>query len=256
MKIHVIGAHNCESRDSKFISLLIDDVLAIDAGGLASGLTFQDQQKLKAILITHQHYDHIRDIPAIAMNLFFQGATINVYSTQTVLDALAIHLLNGTIYPKFQTLPDTNPTIKFRLVEPYKPERIEGYGVLPIPVNHENYTVGYQVTGPDGKVLFYTADSGPGLTDCWKHVSPQLLIVEVTVPNRCEQFAVQTGHLTPALLKQELTDFQELKGHLPPVVVVHMQPGWEDEIAAEIEALAGFLNTPITLAYEGMELDL
>jgi cAMP phosphodiesterase len=256
MKIHVIGAHNSESRDSKFISLLIDDVLAIDAGGLTSGLTFQDQQKLKAILITHQHYDHIRDIPAIAMNFFSQGATIDVYSTQTVLDALDTHLLNGTIYPKFQTLPDKNPTIKFRLVEPYKAERIEGYGVLPVPVNHENDTVGYQITGPDGKALFYTADSGPGLTDCWKHVSPQLLIMEVMLPNQRQRFAVQTGHLTPALLKQELTDFRELKGYLPPVVVVHMHPGWEDEIAAEIEALSVHLNTPITLAYEGMELDL
>jgi hypothetical protein len=35
-----------------------------------------------------------------------------------------------------------------------------------------------------------------------------------------------------------------------------MYLGWEDEIAAEIEPLAGLLNTPITLAYEGMELDL
>jgi hypothetical protein len=123
-------------------------------------------------------------------------------------------------------------------------------------VNHENDTVGYQITGPDGKVLFYTADSGPGLTDCWKRVSPQLLIVEVTLPNQREQFAVQTGHLTPALLKQELTDFRELKGYLPPVIVVHMHPGWEDEIAAEIEALVGLLNTSITLAHEGMELQL
>ncbi|GAG76974.1 unnamed protein product, partial [marine sediment metagenome] len=79
MHIQVLGAHNCESQNSKLISLLIDDVLAIDAGALTSSLSLEAQQKIKAILLTHQHYDHIRDIPTIAMNLFLRQATINVY---------------------------------------------------------------------------------------------------------------------------------------------------------------------------------
>ena len=95
MNIQVLGAHNCESQDSKFVSLLVDDILAIDAGGLTSSLSFSAQQKLKAILLTHRHYDHIRDIPAIAMNLFLRNASITVYSTQPVYDALTTHLLNG-----------------------------------------------------------------------------------------------------------------------------------------------------------------
>ncbi|GAH38128.1 unnamed protein product, partial [marine sediment metagenome] len=80
MKIQILGAHNCESQNSKLITLLIDDTLAIDAGGLTSSLSFPAQQKLKAILLTHQHYDHIRDVPAIAMNFYLAGATINIYS--------------------------------------------------------------------------------------------------------------------------------------------------------------------------------
>ncbi|GAH21991.1 unnamed protein product [marine sediment metagenome] len=83
MNIQVLGAHNCESQNSKFISLLIDDILVIDAGGLTSSLSFAAQQKIKAILLTHQHYDHIRDVPAIAMNFYLCGATINIYSTQS-----------------------------------------------------------------------------------------------------------------------------------------------------------------------------
>tara|TARA_Y100000310_G_scaffold215713_1_gene216645 strand:+ start:381 stop:644 length:264 start_codon:yes stop_codon:yes gene_type:complete len=70
MKIQILGAHICESQTSKLTSLLIDDVLAIDAGGLTSSLSFEAQQKIKAILLTHQHYDHIRDIPTIAVNRF------------------------------------------------------------------------------------------------------------------------------------------------------------------------------------------
>ena len=100
MNIKFLGVHNCESQDTKLTSLLIDDILVVDAGGLTSSLSFPAQQKLKAILLTHQHYDHIRDIPAIALYLYLSGATINLYSILPVYEALTTHLLNGKLYPK------------------------------------------------------------------------------------------------------------------------------------------------------------
>ena len=255
MNIQVLGAHNCESKDTKYISLLIDDTLAIDAGCLTSSLSFEAQQRLKAVFITHQHYDHIRDIPVIAMNFFLHDATISIYSTLAVHNALSTYLLNGKLYPRFLELPEGNPTIKFTIIEPYRVEQIEGYSILAVPVNHADPTVGYQVTSSEGKSVFYTADTGPGL-DCWQHISPDLLITEITVPNRYEEFAKESGHLTPSLLKQELISFRELKGYLPPVVVVHMTPRLEKGVETEIAAVAVTLNTRVNLAYEGMRLHL
>jgi len=134
--------------------------------------------------------------------------------------------------------------------------QIAGYRILTVPVNHTVPTVGYQITSPDGKIVFYTGDTGPGLADCWQYVSPQLLITEVTAPNRYEEDARKLLHLTPALLKQELIHFQELKGYLPQVVLVHMNPVQEKEIEAEIAVVARSLNNPIRLAREGMLLHL
>jgi len=242
MNIQLLGVHNCESQNTKFISLLIDDTLAIDAGGLTSSLSFPAQQKLKAILLTHQHYDHIRDVPAIAMNFYLCGATINIYSTQPVYNALTTYLLDGKLYPKF--------------LEHYQTAQIEGYSILAVRVNHAVPTVGYQITSPDGKIVFYTGDTGPGLAGCWENVSPQLLITEVTATNKYEEFAKESGHLTPSLLKQELTSFRKLKGYLPQVVVVHMNPDMEGEIETEIATVAKALNSSITLAHEGMQLHL
>lgn len=256
MEIQVLGAHNCESQSSKFISLLIDDTLAIDAGGLTSSLSFEAQRKLRAILLTHQHYDHIRDVPTIAMNLYLQGKTISIYSIQTVYDVLSSYLLDGKLYPKFLEQHGQEPTVKFIIIEPHKVEHIAGYSVLAVPVNHSVPTVGYQITSPDGKIVFYTGDTGSGLTSCWQRVSPQLLIAEVTVPNKYEEYAQQSRHLTPSLLKQELVSFRELKGYLPQVIVVHMNPDLEKEIAGEIAAVAKDLDNPITLGYEGMRLRL
>ena len=256
MNIQLLGAHSRESPNTKCISLLIDDTLAIDAGGLTSSLSFPAQQKLKAILLTHQHYDHIKDVPGIAQNFEFWGTTINVYSTQPVYNALTAHLLNGEITIKYLEQPQGNPTIKFTIIEPYKTKQIEGYSIIPIPVNHVVPTVGYQITSTNGKVVFYTGDTGPGLADCWERVAPQLLIIEAGRPSRFEAYIKRMGHLTPTLLKQELTSFRKLRGYLPQVVVVHLNPLLEEEIKAEIAAVAEDLNHPISVGYEGMQLSL
>jgi len=190
------------------------------------------------------------------MNALFHETNVNVYSTQAVYDALAAHLLNGTIYSPFLEKPPGNPVIKFTVIEPNKVMQIAGYSILTVPVNHTVPTVGYQITSPDGKIVFYTGDTGPGLADCWQYVSPQLLITEVTAPNRYEEDARKLLHLTPNLLKQELIHFQELKGYLPQVVLVHMNPVQEKEIEAEIALLAKELNTSITLAYEDLLINL
>jgi len=256
MNIRVLGAHNVESKGTRCVSLVIDDTLAIDAGGLTSGLSVSEQNSLKAVLLTHQHYDHIRDIPTLALNLSISGNSIEVYSTPSACNAIETHLLNGTLYPKFQESTEAKPAINFKYIEPYKPQTIETYEILAIPVKHCDSTVGYQISDNEGKAIFFTADTGPGLSDCWQYLSPKLLIVDVTVPNRFEEFARKTGHLTPALLHSELATFQESKGYLPEVITVHMNPAHETEIIEEINQISKDLNANITVAIEGMQFQL
>ena len=256
MNIRILGAHNCESQTTSCVCFLIDNTLAIDAGGLTSNLSISDQQKLTAVLLTHQHYDHIRDVPGIALNLSLCGVSIKVYCTANVRNAIETHLLNGRVYPEFQKLPSAKPTINFNVIKPYEPEMIDGHRILAIPVNHSDTTVGYQVSDKQDKTMFYTADTGPGLSDCWKHISPQLLIIDVTLPNVYEEFARKTGHLTPNLLRQELVIFQERQGYLPRVIAVHMDAGLEPKIKEEIAVVAKALNISITMAQEGMQLNI
>ncbi|MFC1931945.1 MBL fold metallo-hydrolase [Chloroflexota bacterium] len=254
MDIHILGAHNVESKKTKCVSVVIDNILAVDAGGLTSGLSITEQNKLKAILLTHQHYDHIRDIPTLALNLSTNGNGVDVYTTLGVRRVIETHLLNGTLYPKFQESTEVKPVISFKLIEPYKAQTIEVYEVLAVPVNHSDITVGYQISDNEGGVVFYTADTGPGLSDCWQCLSPRLLIVDVTVPNRLESFAKKTGHLTPALLYNELSVFGDLKGYLPKVITVHMNPSLEKEIEEELAVVSRTLSASVTLASEGMRL--
>jgi ribonuclease BN (tRNA processing enzyme) len=256
VKIQILGAHNIESRDSRCISLLIDNILAIDAGALTSSLSQAAQQKLKAVLLTHQHYDHIRDVPALGMNFYLHENTLNVYTTQATYKVLTANLLNDIVYPNYMTKPSEKPSLRFRELEADKEETIAGYKILPVRVTHAVPTVGYQIASAEGKKVFYTADTGPGLADVWKQISPDLLISEVTMLNKYQDFALQSGHLTPALLQRELESFREIKGHLPQIVLVHMNPIDEKEIKAEIAVAARALKTTIQFGHEGMMLRL
>jgi ribonuclease BN (tRNA processing enzyme) len=255
MKIRFLGAHNCETKYTRLVSLLVDDVLAIDVGGLSSSLSFEEQRKIKAVLLTHQHYDHVRDIPTLSMNLFLGGANTTVYSIPAVFEVLENNLMDEVIYPDFRQKPPDKPTISFSPIEPNKARKILDYDVLAVPVKHGVPTVGYQL-GAGGKTFFYTGDTGPGLADCWEKVSPQLLITEVTASDKFTEWAVGGGHLTPSLLERELTSFRKLKGYLPRVIIVHMSPNLEKDIATQIAAVAKNLSASMTLAHEGMEINL
>ena len=121
MDINFLGVHNCESKYTRCISLLIDGTLAIDAGGLTASLSLEEQQGLEALLLTHHHYDHIRDLPALAMNSFLGGGyTISVYSTAPVLETVSNYFFDGKLYPKFTEMPQEKPILSFTIIEPYQ----------------------------------------------------------------------------------------------------------------------------------------
>jgi ribonuclease BN (tRNA processing enzyme) len=256
MDITILGAHNTESKNTRLSSLMIDDVLAIDAGALTSFLSFEAQLKLKAILLSHQHYDHIRDIPAIGINYSFREKNLEIYSTESVYKVLTTHLLNDAVYPNFLAKPPENPTIKFNILEPGETISILNYNVLPVRVNHSIFTVGFQITDAAGKRMFYTSDTGPGLTDVWRQVAPQLLIIETTTSDRYLDSAPGTGHLTPSLLQKELKSLRDIQGYLPQVILVHINPTEEKKIEKEISGVAAALGASIQLGYEGMRLHI
>ena len=162
MKIRFLGAHNTETNSAGLLCLLLDDTVALDAGSLTSKLSLAQQLALKAVLFTHQHYDHIRDLPMLAMNCYLNGGTVHAYGSQAVRDALAGHILDGQIYSRFFE----RPVMDFHIVEPYKTINIDRYEVTPVPVAHAVPTLGYQVKY-SGRSFFYTGDTGPGLAACW-----------------------------------------------------------------------------------------
>lgn len=263
MEIRFVGAHSGETTDTKLTCVVVDGVLALDAGALTSGLCLQAQQTLKAILLTHQHFDHIRDIATLGLQtsqLLMSGLAARsklVYATATTRRVILNHIFNGEVFPNFSRLPsEENPALAFRDVRPGETFQVDSYRVLPIPVEHAVPAVGYLVTAADEKSLFFTGDTGPGFAARLAEVKPDLIITEVTGLNRQTLTLNQQGHLTSQTLNNELLEFRMRHRYLPPVVVLHAPAHLDTEIRHEVAQLADQLGASITVAHEGMTLKI
>ena len=256
MELRVLGAHNQESRTTRLVSLLVDGVLALDAGALTSTLTLPEQRRIEALLLTHRHYDHVRDLPILALNTLDCGATLPVYAPDDAILHLQDRLMDGALYPAFTRRPTLEvPRLRLRTAWPLVEELVSGYRVLPVAVPHSVPSLGYQVESPDGRRVFYSGDATVGLSRVWETLDPHLMALEVTWPNRMEDRAVGR-HLTPALLRRELEAYMAQKGDLPPILAVHLNPELETDLRRELAEVARALQADITPAEEGMGFEV
>ncbi len=265
MEIQILGAHLAELRGARLTSLLIDGALVVDAGGLTSALSLPEQKKIKTVLLTHHHFDHTRDLVTLAANAgYYWRGQLVVYAPRYTLDIVTNCLLDGQIYTNFLEYPSKDkPTLILEAIEPYGRKTIAGYDVLAVPVKHSVPAVGYQITSSDvqhsnelSAGLFYTSDTTVGISDCWQHISPQLLITEVAGPNKYGDWLKKAGHLCAEFLKEELIQFRRLKGYLPRVIVIHIGNPYEQEIKEEVAQVAQELEADISLGSEDMKVTL
>ena len=250
MRIKFLGVHHEESKNTRLVSFLVDNVLAVDAGNLTAELTYAEQEKIKAILLSHGHYDHIRGVPSFIFNNLYRST--KVYASTQTLKILSSHLFDGVIYPKFteKTPFLKKPPVQLKPLKPYHPLKIIKYQILPLPVNHIPGSLGFEITSKNEKKIFYTGDSGPGLSTLWNAISPDFLIVDVTFPNRLNALAKNAAHLCPETLKKELSDFYRIKKYFPQVVLIHLSPKYEEQIKKEVKKISKELNVTISIACE------
>jgi ribonuclease BN (tRNA processing enzyme) len=258
LKVRVLGAHKLESRHARHTCFLIDGVLGLDAGSLASSLDAAEQGRVQVVLLTHQHFDHIRDLPTLGLSTMGDGRTIDLYGLPETHQALHGHLLNRDLYPDLtEPLGPEPPKFKLRSVEPKKGFTAIDYSVSPIAVPHAVPNVGYVVRANSGGAVAYTGDTDGDISDFFKDdLAADVVFVEVTFPNRLEEQARITKHMTPAGLRSHLAGALKAGLQVPKMVAVHISLEYQDEIMEQIASVAEELSIDLIPGYEDMELEV
>jgi ribonuclease BN (tRNA processing enzyme) len=246
LDLRVIGCHGGETPKHRTSAFVVDDRVAVDAGSLTSGLELKAQCALRAVLVSHAHLDHIRDLATIADNRTQNGAEpLIIASTKPTLAALKRHFFNNVLWPDFSKIPSVRrPGIRYLELTPERPTDIAGYEVKAIRVDHTVDCCAFTIRGQRG-TLAYSGDTGP--TDrLWEVLGAteglKALLMEVSFPNDEGRLARVSGHHTPETLARDL---KKLPGSRElPTLLYHIKPSFQAKVERECARLRG-LNLTI-----------
>ncbi len=233
----VLGCAGGENPRSHLPAFLVNDRILVDAGAVTARLPLGEQLMIDAILVTHTHLDHVKDLGFLADNVFgLRAQPITVCSIAPVLANLRAHLFNDILWPDFTRIPTAEgPTLQFQALPEGRPAVVGGCQVTPVRVHHVVDCVAFFIE-MDGKTLLHVGDTGP--TDAvWeqaRHLADlRAVVIEATFPNRLQKLADVSGHLTPASLEAEIKKL----GVNVPLYAYHLKPQYAREIEDELRGL-------------------
>lgn len=249
----MLGAYGGSSPWHRQTSFLLDGTVSLDAGALTQSLTLEEQARVRSIIITHSHLDHVASLPFLVENVFGRtSGAIEIVATKEVAGLLQDHLFNDAIWPDFTRIPNhLLPAITFRVIEAGVPFRVDGLMAMAVPVSHVVPTFGYLVWNDESCVVF-SSDTGP-TERLWAEARnrPDLkaIFVECSFPDAMAEIAEVSKHLTPATLRLEMRKFPAGV----PVNLYHMKPPTLPQLRADVAALS---DPRIRILDDGDELEV
>lgn len=238
MRLDVLGCHGGELPGHKTTCFLVDEVLAIDAGALTGSLPLEKLCRVDDLLLTHSHFDHVKDLPLLAdLVVGWRDRPVTVHASQECTRTLKKSVFNGALWPDFTKIPTAkNPVIRFKPFRAGSTFKIGKYTVRSIPVKHPVESCGFVVS--DGQsTLAISGDTGP-TRDLWKVLNAEknlkALLLETSFPNKLQKLADVSGHLTPNTLKGELAKFSR---NGASVLLYHLKPAYVAQLKKELAGL-------------------
>ncbi len=232
MRVEVLGCSGGKTQSASLPSFLIDGRILLDCGSVCSALSLERQLNLKAILISHAHFDHICDLPFLVDNFSIASKQIKVYSSEKTIEILKENVFNGRIWPDFTKIPSSEfSVLEFVKVDDGKILRIDSYVIEFFHVIHTEGSIGFIVS--DGQSSFaYTADTFKtnGLWDFLKEKGVKSVITECSFPAERKELAVLSKHLSVPDFLNELSKMNGIEN----VYVFHLKPHYRELIDREL----------------------
>ncbi|HNY66301.1 MAG TPA: 3',5'-cyclic-nucleotide phosphodiesterase [Deltaproteobacteria bacterium] len=242
MKIEILGCSGSVMQGYNTTSILVNGNVLVDAGSAASALPAERLCGIGHILVTHPHIDHVKELPFILETLFSrEDHVVTVWGSRVTLEALTGNIFNGVIWPRITELNNYKDFVLFREVPDHE-FPVGGLAVSGFRAEHIPGSLSYLLSDGESRVLF-SGDTGSDrhLFDLVKSLGPSLkaLFVEVSFPNRMEDFARLTRHLTPSLLEEGLDG---LAPESVRIIAYHIKPKYIDEVVAELPPNVAYIT--------------
>lgn len=219
--------------------MVLDDLVAIDAGSLAMASTEDQKASIRDIVVSHAHLDHIAGLPLFIDDLFASlSQPVRIHASRDVIDVLETHIFNWSVYPRFSELTNENgPVMEYVPFEAGREFSVKHLSIIPIEVNHKVPSCGF-IINDGGITIASTGDTAP--TDLfWEQVhglrSLDAVLIECAFPDELSELADISYHLTPAGLSSEL---KKLDRTDCAIYVVNIKPAYRCEIVSQVSRLS------------------
>jgi cAMP phosphodiesterase len=226
------------TSEQRLTCFLIDECVAVDAGSIALATTSEQREKVRDVIVTHPHMDHIASLPIFIDDLFpTLKSPIRVYATAEVIDLLERDIFNWNVYPRFSELKnDYGPVMEYVPIPTGEEFKVAHLTVTAVAVNHIVPTVGLVVS--DGLTTVALSSDTYETDEFWNIINRapklQALLIEASFPDSMAKLAEVSRHFTPASLKRELGKLNH-KG--VEILAVHLKPAYRQVIIDELNGL-------------------
>ena len=193
--------------------------------------------RIRHILLTHSHLDHVASLPIFLENAYEGRAEgVQIYASAQTLDCLQRHLFNNHIWPDFVALSEGDrPFLRLVPLESGQTIELNGLHITAVALDHVVPVHGYIVRDADSSIVFVT-DTAP--TEAVWHAANALpnlkaVFLEATFPDEFSWLADLSKHLTPATFGREVRKLNRPVR----VVAMHLKARYQAEVAVQLQAL-------------------
>ena len=226
------------TAEQRLTCFLIDDRVTVDAGSIALAVTREQREKVRDIIVTHPHMDHIASLPIFIDDLFpTLKSPVRIYATPEVIDSLERDIFNWNVYPRFSELRNEyGPVLEYVSILAGQEFKVAHLNVTAVAVNHIVPTIGLVIS--DGQRTVAFSSDTYETEDFWaivnRSANMKALLIEASFPDSMAKLAVVSRHFTPASLKRELG---KLNHNGLDILTVHIKPAYRQTIIDELTAL-------------------
>ena len=219
VKIEMIGCDGGPGPGRYPMTLLVEDSLLLDAGSALSGMDPARLPAVRAVLLSHGHLDHVRELGFIPFHRDPErDGLLQVCAVPGVLDAVRAAVFNGAFWIDFEKPePPRRRGIEYRALRWERPVDLAGIEVEAVRLTHSRYETSGFILDGGGASVVYALDSGP----------------------------------TRRIWERE-EEILKLGPHRPRIFATHLKPEFRSEIEAEIKRLP----FPVELPGRGDVLEL